>query len=325
MSALLIRTQTNISTLHQVSRGLELRQIPYLSEYQTWSPRDGYKNIEIVYDLYRNLSTNWLYSATLQLTMGGSQPPWSHDGWSFIPIDVAQFSNTSQNMDPSSGDWATNVSITTPAIRGRLDCSPYESLDNVSAWLTLQDLFNGSDWDGDTVPHETRRVYQPGCLKDGEVWPYFFDTSYLSNGGIPACCMNGSSWPPSASALGRWSVSDNPYAHLRPPFNLTTKWIYGRVVTGLKHIRPILTEDPEDIEYMAFLAVPSAQALDCTPIIETSSALVTVDQRSGGVKDFQILEEPKEASEAWTHNFIAHNNNASMDPNKVYRYNITVR
>lgn len=305
MSVLLERVQTNISTQHQALRDLELRHIPHLFYHNNLGMEDGYVTSEIIYDLYENLSTNWLYSATLQLTMGGSEPPWSQDGWSFTPIDLTQFLDRSQKTDPSTPDLANNVSIITPSIRGRLKCSPYENLDNTSAWLTFQEFGNKSQWDASTIPHDIKSAYQPGHLKDGKVWPYFLDTWYLCRESRPTCCTNGSSWPPPASALGRWSANEDIHENLLPPFNITAKWIYGPFVSGLTRVDD---EAEYDAEYGVFLEIPSVQALDCTPIIERSSALVTVNQISGNVKDFSILEEPEEASEAWAHNFIVHRN-----------------
>lgn len=323
MSALLERTQTNVSTSHQALRGLELRQVPYLYKFDPSSSMGGYSNSQIISELFTNFSTNWLYSATLQLTMGGSQPPWSRDGWSFIPIDLTKFLNESQKIDPLSLDWATNLSITTPAIRGRLECTPYENLSNLSAWLTLQEFENISDWNASTIPHAIKSAYHLGYRKERkglpvavEVRPYFFNTSYLTDGSFPTCCTNGSRWPPLAAALGRWSVSDDPYGDFQPPFNLTTKWIHGPLISGL--------QDAHGAKYFMFLEIPSAQALDCTPIIETSSALVTIDQESGSVQDFSILEEPKVVAEAWSHNFVTHSD-ASISMLEPDYFNMTVR
>lgn len=304
MSALLERNHTSISTSNQASRGLELRKIPYLFETNS-SDTVGYTKSEFASDLYTKLSKNWLYSATLQLTMNGSQPPWSRDGWSFTPIDLAQFSNGSQYMDPSSSDLVVNVSITTPAIRARLECSPYEDLGNTSAWLTLRDLRNTSYWNASTIPHAIKSAYQPGYRKDGKLLPHFFNTSYLTDGTVITCCSNGSSWPPPPSALGRWTVSGNPDAELQPHFNLTIKWIYGPLISGLM-LNSVVNATAA--EFAMFPEIPLVQALDCIPIIETSSAWVKVDQRSGRVMDFSILDEPKEASEAWAHNFVEHFN-----------------
>lgn len=73
-----------------------------------------------------------------------------------------------------------------------------------------------------------------------------------------------------------------------------------------------------------FLEIPSVQALDCTPIIETSSAWVTVDQESGSVKEFSILDKPEAATEAWAHSFVTHRDDSMTFFNMDY-FNMTVR
>lgn len=285
-----------------------------------WSGRN---EISIVADLYTNLSTNWLYSATLELTMNGSQPPWSRDGWSFVPLQLSQFENNSliQDVADSSAGPTTNVSVMTPAIRARIDCSPFANLDNTSAWLATWNLGNSSEWNSTSVPHNISTAHEPGFRDSkGYMSAHFFNTMFLADGSRPVCCGNGTDWPARSSVFGNWSPfqTDENYI-IRQPFNFAMKWVYGNLITGVRSVKnhygyPDLDRTKE---HVMFLEVPLAQALECTPIIEEALASVTVDRRSGQVIDFAIEEEPMNTTEAWTDVFIGSGDGPD--------YNITVR
>lgn len=217
-----------------------MRTIPFLYEgnYFMTGLWAGRNEISIIADLYTNLSTNWLYSAALELTMNGSQPPWSRDGWSFVPFQLGQCENNSliQDAIKSSGGPTTNTSVTTPAIRGRIDCSPFANLDNTSAWLATWNLGNSSEWNSTSVPHNITTASEPGFRdSEGYMSAHFFNTVFLADGSRPVCCGNGTDWPPKSSVFGNWYPfeTDENYV-IRQPFNFAVKWVYGHLITGVR-------------------------------------------------------------------------------------------
>lgn len=71
-------------------RELELRTISTLITAVSNDPTglyDGVNTAEasVLSTLYGQLETNWLYSAIIQMSLNGTQPAWSSDGWSFVP------------------------------------------------------------------------------------------------------------------------------------------------------------------------------------------------------------------------------------------------
>lgn len=305
MSALFERTNSYYFRSVPAVRDLELRLIPFLyhETVDEFTDQAGVSRARFISKFYDNFATNWLNSATLQLTTNGSQPPWSSDGWSFTPIQLDQFENETlvQDADNLSFKPTTKVSVTTPAIRGRIECTPYKDLGNTSAWLTQWDRSSTSWWNTSTYPHNIKTLYELGLRDDSyNSWgmnSHFFDTTILADGTQPMCCSNGTTWPPKGSALGHWS----------PPragntWNFTTKWIQGDLMTeSMNGDFPL----PESEKHRMYVSIPSAQALERSPIIERASASVTVDRVSGQVVDFTITEEPVNASEAWMDNFKA--------------------
>lgn len=231
--------------------------------------------------------------------MNGSQPPWSRDGWSFAPLDLSQIEipNPPQN---SSIVPATNISVVTPAIRGRIECSPYENLNNLSAWVTERDLTNTSLWNASSNPHKVKTAYELGEATYGDLaYPNFFNTSILADDSTPICCENGStSWPPKGAAIGNWSPDRG--TTFEPPFNFTTKYIWGNHFSAALITNNTYTSPTRFL----FTEVPQVQALKCMPIIEKSSANVTVDRQTGAVAAFDILAPPSSADEAWRYNFV---------------------
>lgn len=96
-----------------------------------------------------------LYGATLQLAYNASEPAWSKDGWSFMPLDIRNVQNTSsfaqdmtldsvQDQELSLDAALVNVTVPTVATRARLECSPFKGISNLSAWVTEVHLTNST-------------------------------------------------------------------------------------------------------------------------------------------------------------------------------------
>ncbi|KAI0544206.1 hypothetical protein F4679DRAFT_591751 [Xylaria curta] len=87
MSSLWTREPGYLTTLIPVPKVLELRTVPKLGVgRRPVSPHSPDGRGTFVQSLFANLSTSWIYGATTQLTLDGPDPPWSIDGWSFVPI-----------------------------------------------------------------------------------------------------------------------------------------------------------------------------------------------------------------------------------------------
>jgi hypothetical protein len=349
MSALFQLEPGNLSQSATAHRELELRQIPLLT--LTSSPPsadDGYVYAaDVLANLFTSLSTNWMYSAAIQLALNGSQPAWSLDGWSFIPLDVSNIANSStiqhtgnlsENGQVASSIFTTNISATTPAIRGRIECSPYEGLQNLSSWLTTWDLANSSTWNVSVNPKGITTGYELGADKGqsmiylpdpskGHAWNPLLNTSIFANPSEVTCCSYGTSQPAKGAAVGYWSPNnpeDLPFVDETWPINFTVKWIYGHALSGFYQVNKSYSE------HLMFTDVPSISALNCKPIIETATADVTVDQGSGQVQGFEILDDPVPAARAWTDVFVVHNRSsdyipdAQTEPNKYGQVDIVL-
>ena len=163
MSALWQRDVESSPRNWQLSTQLEIRNIPQVFLVpENQEPTDTYQ-LPVLTQVFEDPFTSWLYGAVVQIAYNGSQPAWSFDGWSFAQVDLSSISSTSSikniegnqsqelgafNLTNSGTDVGGNVNVTvqTPAIRGRIECSPYESLSNTSNWLQALDLQNGSYW-----------------------------------------------------------------------------------------------------------------------------------------------------------------------------------
>ncbi|KAL0262330.1 hypothetical protein SLS55_003776 [Diplodia seriata] len=331
-----------ISQNHTVARNLELRQIPFL--YTTTSGPSIHAGpshqAQVLENLFGNLTTNWLYSATIQIALNGSQPAWSVDGWSFVPIDMDGIldSETVRGRDELAGKglfpMATNVTVSTPGIRGRIECTPYDNLDNFTAWLTEWDLTNSTVWNVSSNPKNADTGYELRNRQTSSLFANnFFDTSFLGNPSRPICCANdsasGSAQAP--AAIGYWSpfdAKDFPFPSSIWPRNFTTKWIYGNLRDGYNMSTKYrgsgsVSDSPQ---HMLYMERPSIQALQCAPIIESATAEVTVDQSNGKVQSFTILDEPTAIDAPWTDGLLRHeaavNRTSDGDP---VSYNVTAR
>lgn len=340
MSALFESEQGSISQTHIVERQLELRQIPLL--YNTTAGPSVHAGpshqAQVLENLFGNLSTNWLYSATIQIALNGSQPAWSLDGWSFVPIDVNGISNSlaaqGRNELTEKGllPVATNITVSTPGIRGRIECTPYDNLNNISAWLTEWDLTNSTVWNVSSNPKDMDTGYE---LRAGRTTfrNNFLDTSFLGNPSRPRCCVNETASDPAQApaAIGYWSPFDAaefPFPSSIWPRNFTTKWIYGDLRDGYNMSTKYRGSGSSSTspEHMLYMDKPSIQALRCKPIIESAAAKVTVGQSNGKVQSFDILEEPIIIDTPWTDGLLRHElavNRTSSDDE--VSYNVTAR
>jgi len=314
MSALFTREPGSRCDEITTNRTLELRQLPFMDHLLVPDRPTSYVDQRG----YRNISSTWLYSAAIQLTLNGSQPFWSRDGWSFLPVDLSELNGplkgsstrqgrvTSYDEDRSSYS-STNVSLTTPSIRGRVDCTPLTSQDigKDSPWFDEIDLSNSSVWDTSRNDPYIRIGYQ---LRK-RPWR----TSLLAYSIRPRCCENRTmEGHQGKSAIGYWSIELARY-NSSWPRNFTAKWIYADARTEFY-------ASPEWDE-LVLTEIPKIQALNCKPVIETSTADVIVDGNTGTVHSFRILDQPVPAKSPWSDDI---QDRGRMNPNDR-RHNFTNR
>jgi hypothetical protein len=120
-----------------------MRRIPNLVEVSTAEEPGVEYPGAVLENAFNTPSTEWMYTAIVQLALNGSPPAWTMDDWSFVPLDISTISNGSsmQNIGHisaseqlGSASSSANISVVTPAVRGRLECTPYNGLSNLSAW-----------------------------------------------------------------------------------------------------------------------------------------------------------------------------------------------
>jgi hypothetical protein len=351
MSALFDRGPGVVTQTMTFDRSLEIRQIPFVfGTQQAYYPDTSNDYAaHILADLYKNISTHWMYTATIQLALNGSEPAWSKEGWSFVPVDMHTVSNVELPNDLDESDKAasgapSNVTFTTPAMRARIECSQYpiEALMNVSHWLTPTDLSNSTTWNRSTIPHGLQ-----GGFELGTSWIYRDSpsvilplsgnetiatcdgcTTVFVNPSSIACCGNSSSsaWDPSV-AVGYWSPNTNLSTWTTRYWyqNFTLKWIYGNAVTGI-HANPARGNvNFTDSIPLLFPSPPSMTLMNCRPLVESANAYVTVNPANGEIQTYNITSQPTELVEAFADNFLPHNGSRfSRETGMVY-YNVTVR
>lgn len=346
MSALFDRGPGNVTEAITFNRTLEVRDIPFIFDTsQSFYPdaSDDYAGT-VLAGLYTNLSSHWMYTAAIQLTLNGSEPSWSKAGWSFVPVELNDLDriNLPNNLDTSDeslGGPTKNISLTTPAVRGRIECDEYptQTLTNLSVWLTSTDLRNHTIWNASTIPNDLEGGYQLGAVYSklpSAILPITSSenistcpncTTVFVNPAEIVCCGNGSSSALDSSiAIGYWSPNTNPAAWTVRNWqrNFTAKWIHGDAVTGIKR-----NEDQNGYydAHLLFPGVPSVTMMNCKPIVESAEAEITVNPANGEIQTFSITSQPIELTEAFSDNFLPHNETRFSRETGLIYYNVTLR
>ena len=325
-SALFIYKDSSLVRTTTVPPSLELRTYPLnwngsytYAEYGA----DNAVYATFLSHLYTSLSTNWMYTATVQLTRNGSQPAWSRDGWSFTPLDLSSViesaSTTSGLVNTTQG--SVNVTLTTPAVRGRLECSPVEGFNNRSAWLTSWDLTNHTQWNTSVNPHGYSKGYELGVTNEPDPAlgnknvqrGMIFIPNYHDNAGntftyntslfnIPdqlVCCGESDSsigyWSPNSPVMNTYNYSYWSFDTF--PANFTVKWLHAPGPALMYQPGKNISIQP----YWIHPELPSIQALNCVPVIETATAKVSLDASTQEVYGYDIIDEPTPVETAWKH------------------------
>ncbi|KAI1130831.1 hypothetical protein F5Y10DRAFT_288558 [Nemania abortiva] len=342
MSSLWSRAPGDLTTVMPIPKVLELRSVPMLGVGQLpQSPHSPDARGAFVQSIFTNLSTSWMYGATTQLTLQGPDPSWSIDGWSFVPSALNGTASQDVQDTGNSTELAAlsvNVTMETPAIRARLECSPYNFRDYQIRWLTKWDLTNQTKWNTTVNPKNLTVGFELGVDEGGPPPSVFYlgqdplggeSTSFFVNYRRLQCCENKTADSVGLASIGYWSPNlaphaSYPYISDTWPTNFTVKWIRGRAVEGILRAG----KWPGDTaKSLLWIEPPQMTALNCQPIIENANARVTVDSRDGRVLSYKILETPRAFQDAWNSPWIQYKNNDTFgdigDPNWP-KVNITV-
>jgi hypothetical protein len=329
MSALWQRTDGSRPGDMILTRTLEPRSQPFVYKYSVGTSMGGGSQVgkTTLAEFYGHLSTNWLYSATLQLAYNGSEPPWSKDGWSFVPVELSSIQESEMyRATPSTKDSTSsavtkppsvNVTITTPALRGILDCTPLEAAANLSSWLTEWDLTDSAKWNISVNPVGLDRGFEVNGLIELGPQAALSTTPILAQEHTIVCCANTSGDTSSESAIGYWSANyaqhqvydfdtySGPY-----PRNLTLKWISGNAARqnymGNETYQGNHGEY-RDFRHLIWSKTPVMSAINCRPRIEWTNATVTVDMETNQIWDYKILGTPEPVDWPWSDVYLSHN------------------
>ncbi|KAI0437070.1 hypothetical protein F4803DRAFT_540245 [Xylaria telfairii] len=330
MSSLWSRQPGEILVAMQIPKTLELRHVPILTTGQVSnSPRGLDRRSTALANLFGDFKTSWVYGAVAQLSLRGLEPFWSSHGWNFVPVDLESInsSHTSVqsglNKSNSMDNLSTKVTLETTAIRGRLECSEYDFLNDTSLWMT--------DW---RLPEDTQLspnishgyqlrknlyfgLYDPqyNATPDSLDFPdsddlYNRRTTLFSSNRRLQCCQNSTNGSIGQTSIGYWSpnLQDGSYPAISNvwPANFTVKWIRGRAIeASLSRLNGEGVPEDERVR-LIWTERPQMAALNCMPIIETAIASVIVDATNGRVIDFKLLSQPQKDEFAWTDDFLAY-------------------
>jgi hypothetical protein len=294
----------------------------------------------------KSTTSDWLYSALNQLTIHTEQPNWSKDGWSFIPIDLdtlpevvlkkQQTRANSRSLGPLVYS-TVNVTLTTSAVRARLDCDKIST--EIPSWFPKNEV--------DLFPEENstaaRDLYER-LDRTGYILPHtIFDntthqTSIFSRLSTVICCSNDTD-KAGRSAVGYWSQLNtsqwwdffsigghSTWVGFGPdkwPPNFAVKWIVGQTV--LSNVTAYSNGVPSYYKVMQFPEVPNMSFLTCKPIIEEAQAEVVVARSSGQVLSFNVISEPEEQSIAWAAHFEPVDANVNFTLSKPGNNNFTAK
>jgi hypothetical protein len=207
-----------------IPRQLELRTIPSIfnatsSLNLTLSELDlGYPVVQtVLQEIYGSVLNSWLYSSLVDLSYNGSQAAWTRDDWAFAAVDTSHISlptvqsvgsNSSSNKADSTSP-AVNITVHTPALRARIECTELD-LTNTSAWIRTLDFTNHTWWIQSTIPQDLDVGYSLSADDQGgfplalgqykEIWPY--DTTFFVVNSRLICCANETNGVPGKSAIG---------------------------------------------------------------------------------------------------------------------------
>jgi hypothetical protein len=160
----------------------------------------------------RVATSDWLYSALDQISLDSEQPAWSRDGWSFAQVDDVRSLPPVRNFSASGASNAqlaagvllvstTNLTLTTVALRARLECSNVDT--KSTPWFTKNEVDLFSTIENSTEAKAvTDRLNRTGYILPGTIFGNSSrQTSVFSRTSTVICCSNETD-PAGRSAVG---------------------------------------------------------------------------------------------------------------------------
>lgn len=275
------------------------------------------------------------------MAQNASTPAWSKDEWSFAPVDFGDSAKEilALSSNATSSDFKLlpyNITVSTPALRARLDCKVIEYINDTSLWLSEWD-FNNKTIDPKTNKTMWNATNRPPKLETG-----YELLSQLSNPpnqlprlsipvtnalGYVACCSNVTGEIPGEAAIGYWTPLLAGYT----ASGFVSKWIVGNPLDGLYQDSSYTDGRGPTIvigKHWIWKDKPKLQAISCTPVLEQANASATVDLRTGMVQNYTILDRPTNATSAWSDSYLLRKRSPDYTGPNTTMYgpnNITVR
>ncbi|KAF2129747.1 hypothetical protein P153DRAFT_366257 [Dothidotthia symphoricarpi CBS 119687] len=308
-----------------IDRALATRQ-----DHLTYQHTNVSTDANLLQHIMRTETADWLYSALDQLTLQAQSPAWSLDGWSFTPIVIESVPDTSlrqgsrnQDYDEESSELffsAANVSLTTSAIRARLECNRITPTD--SSWYNMNETAILEAELSKSVRNMTGHLNVTGYVLPRTIFDKdTYQTTIFTTPSRVFCCANGTD-DGANSAVGYWSHTDpdqwwadrSEWTGFGPkswPGNFTIKWIVGPATTS--NLTIYTNSEASYYKLMQFTEIPALEILTCKPVIEQTDARVTIARSSSQVLDFELLGDPQRQHEIWNMDFDAISLNGSQE------------
>lgn len=275
------------------------------------------------------------------MAQNASTPPWSKDNWSFAPVDfedsAKDFLALASNATSSRFDLLPyNVTVSTPALRARLECKVLDYITDTSLWLSKWD-FNNKTINAKTNRTMWNATTRPPNLDIGyELLPQLSNPSnQLPRMSIPVtnaqgyvtCCANMTDDNPGEAAIGYWTPLLAGYTAQ----GFISKWIVGYPLDELYKDSSYTGEQGSSViigRHWIWKEVPKMQAISCSPVFEQANASVTVQLGTGAVQNYTILDRPTNATGAWSDSYLLRLRSSDYTGPNITSYganNITVR
>ncbi|KAF3042745.1 hypothetical protein E8E12_009756 [Didymella heteroderae] len=310
----IIHTQATDDSDIETIRSLMTRQEPF-----DFAISLGQRPFYLTDSLLGTSETDWLYNALDDITLQTPALPWTRDDWVFTPVNVTNWDDrsvlyvASQPQSEPRNDVASfassfNVSLTTSAIRGRLECEAVTL--SATEWLDDVDTAYPNRFDKAAAGHVLAMAIS---TNDGFTAPVFSAPRRL------ACCTNGTEQS-KQSVVAYWSSNNTVYDE-RPAISVdpsepedtrvssgwtkdfAVKWIVGSAASTTvpgsepNFISNTIGTANESVLY--FTDEPQMSILKCNPIIERVNASITFARDTSQILKYELLEDPQPATGAW--------------------------
>ncbi|KAG9191876.1 hypothetical protein G6011_10610 [Alternaria panax] len=278
------------------------------SESRLSRPHPARPPFEVLDNLLLDPPRRWLPGAAIQLSLNGTKPSWTQDGWSFVPLDLASILQTNAK---TSMPYSKNVTVTTSALRARLECEEVPEFTNISTWLTQSNDIQSLGGSYELKGLKNYYSFNHTMFDDSPL-----NTSAFATSALLQCCSNETNGESETAVIGYWSpvdVENFPNTDSQWPITFVTNWIVGRPLA-------FIGQDQDDGQMLLFKDVPDLQAARCMRIVETADAKVVVDEGAGTVHSYEIIGSVEPAQSAWSEVFVRH---ALTYGNSTQRYDET--